>query len=364
MVLDRGQVVQSFSSLAEALGSLEPIDTILVTRGTGLAALNNGTLIDSHRVVISPEGEPKLSDLLDFEAKSLKGVRRIISLGGGSVIDFSKGLAVMAEFPELRSKMLESSRTSYSVGSASSTIEHVVIPTRAGSGAEASSSAIFRHGSRKIPIYGPSLIPSRIFWVPSLLSTDIKSNLSGILDMVGHAFESLLSTRVDSILDVTALDTMQLAIEFGNKTELGSWDNLRLLRASAQAGLCQDVRLVSLPHALAHNFANDLAHGLLVGNFLTQYIKGLRAADNTLFSYLEKLFERQGMSIPLLLEVLEVWVREANVTSGVDTFEKVTLEEAQTAIEDPAARLTKTSVDELSFAHYDFQRPVKQGRNG
>lgn len=182
--------------------------------------------------------------------------------------------------------------------------------------------------------------------------------------MVGHAFESLLSTRADSILDVTALDTMQLAIEFGKKTELGSWDNLRLLRASAQAGLCQDVRLVSLPHALAHNFANDLAHGLLVGNFLTQYIRGLSEADNNLFSYLEELFERQGMSIPLLLEVLEEWVREANVTSGVDTFEKVTLEEAQTAIEDPAARLTKTSVDALSFTHYDFQRPVKQGRNG
>jgi alcohol dehydrogenase class IV len=364
MVSDRGQIVQSFSSLSDALGSLEHIETILVTRKTGLAALKNETLTESLRIVIAPEGEPKLSDILDFEVKSLKGVTRIVSLGGGSVIDFSKGLAVLAEFPELRSKMLESSRSSYSVGSAASTIEHVVIPTRAGSGSEASSSAIFRDGSRKIPIYGPSLIPSRIFWVPSLLSPDFKSNLSGMLDMVGHAFESLLSTKADSILDVTALDTMQLAIEFGKKTELGSWDNLRLLRASAQAGLCQDVRLVSLPHALAHSFSNDLAHGLMVGNFLKQFIKGLRAADKNLFSYLEELFERQGISIPSLLEVLEEWVREANAISGVDTFEKVTLEEAQTAIEDPAARLTKTSVNEHSFGLYDFQRPVRQGRNG
>ena len=364
MVSDRGQIVQSFSSLSDALGSLEPNNTILVTRRTGLAALNNETLIESPRIVIAPEGEPKLSEILDFEAKSLKGVRRIVSLGGGSVIDFSKGLVVMAEFPELRSKVLESSRASYSVGSAESTIEHVVIPTRAGSGSEASSSAIFRDGSKKLPIYGPSLIPSRIFWVPSLLSTDIKSNLSGMLDMVGHAFESLLSTKADSILDVAALDTIQLAIEFGKKTELTSWDNLRLLRASAQAGLCQDVRLVSLPHALAHNFANNLAHGLLVGNFLKQYIKGLRDADNTLFNYQEELFKRQGISILSLLEVLEEWVREANAISGVDTFEKVTLEEAQTAIEDPASRLTKALVDEDSFGLYDFQRPVKRGRNG
>lgn len=364
MESEHGQTIKSFSNLTDALNSLDGLETVLVTRKTGIAALEADGLMDSFKIVVAPEGEPELEDVLGLESISLNGVRRIVSLGGGSVIDFGKGMLAIADFPELRGRMANTTPSSYSIGLANSTIEHIAIPTRAGSGSEASSSAIFRMGSKKVPIFGPALVPSSIFWVPSLLDKNPQANLVGILDMLGHAVESLLSTRSNSILDMAALDVIALSIDLGVKSEFDAWDSLRLLKASYSAGVCQDLRLVSLPHALAHNFANDFPHGLMVGNFLIQFLSRLSESRLEDYEFLLNLFSNHNISFLSFLNLLDKWVKEVNSMSEVSSFEHIRFEDARKAMEDPAARLTRFSLDEDSFSRFEFQRPVRSQKIG
>lgn len=355
--------VQPFPSLNEALKSLGQTDTVIVTRETGLAALKVEEIAGLHKVVLAPPGEPKLSDLLNFNIRDLYGVKRIVSIGAGSVIDYSKGLLLLAEFPEFRSKLISLARPSYSVGLSSSTIELVAIPTRAGSGSEVSSSAIFKSATEKVPVFGPALVPQRILWVPSLLSDAAFANLGGILDMLAHAVESMMSAKADHSLDLAALDVIRTILDINPKLELNYWDKLRLLKASLNAGLCQDSRLVSLPHALAHTYSNDLPHGLLVGNFLAQFLVGLKHADPNTYRYLDELFENHAMSLHGLLEVIQEMVGKLNTILSVASFEKITFDEASVAMKDPSARLTRVSLQQDSFAHYDFKLPLKSGQN-
>lgn len=356
MHADSPQKVAVFDSLADALDSFHPPHTLIVTRGTGLWKLHDS--VESHRILQVPEGEPKLTDLITLDLDSLKGIRRIVSIGGGSVIDFGKGLLALAEFPEVRTALVGTPRRLYSIGSGYSSIEHVVIPTRAGSGAEASSSAIFLEDSRKIPIVGSALLPTSVIWVPSLLPRKLSHAIVGILDMMGHAVESLLSSQTNKELDLAALDSVRTLMELSEKSELTDWDNLRLLRESLSSGRCQDLRLVSVPHALSHAFATGFPHGLLVGNFLSQFLAGLQEADKERFDYLEGLFSSSSLSLPGFQTVLGELVSRCNRELGVAKFENVEFSQARLAFGDASSRLTSVKIGEHNFSHFNFKRPA------
>lgn len=346
-----------FESLGDALGSLNLSNTLIVTSGTGLKNLNDPA--GSIGILEVPTGEPKLADLLSLDVSNLKGIRRIVSIGGGSVIDFGKGVLAVAEFPELRSGLVGTTRPMHSIGSSRSTIEHVVIPTRAGSGSEASSSAIFLDDSRKVPIVGRALLPKSVFWVPSLLTRSFSSAIVGILDMMGHAVESLLSVQPNKEQDLAALSSVRTLMDFSEKRQLTDWDNLRLLSESFACGRCQDLRLVSVPHALAHNFSNGLPHGLLVGNFLSQFLSGLPSADQERFDYLGELFLENGLSQEKFQTILEALVSECNRELGISEFEKVEFSDARVAFSDPSSRLTSVRIGEHNFSDFNFKKPVK-----
>jgi alcohol dehydrogenase len=357
MRADSEHNIQVFDSLSDALSSLNLSNSLLVTRGTGLENLEGE--FQSLRVLKVPDGEPKLADLLSLDGVYLKGVRRIVSIGGGSVIDFGKGLLSLIDFPELRKNLSIYSKTVHSTGSSQPSIDHIAIPTRAGSGAEASSSAIFTNDLGKFPIVGKSLLPKSVLWVPSLLTRNPTNALVGILDMMGHAVESLLSTQRNKTLDLAALDVVRSLVEISAKKELTHWDNLRLLSASYSAGRCQDLRLVSLPHALAHHFSFGMPHGLLVGNFLSQFLNGLENADKEKYGYLEQLFLMSNVPLREFQISLEDLVSRCNRDFGVGQFEKFSYSEAEVAFSDPSSRLTSLRITEHNFLDFNFQKPVK-----
>jgi len=107
MMIEKVAQIEVFNSLQEAMQHIPEDHTVVVASKTGRDYLAKMNLPKSMRIIEASSGEPMLLDLLSVNPGDLRGVRRIVSIGGGSVIDFGKGLIVLAEFPEVSSRMTQ-----------------------------------------------------------------------------------------------------------------------------------------------------------------------------------------------------------------------------------------------------------------
>jgi alcohol dehydrogenase len=185
-------------------------------------------------------------------ARGLK-VDSLVSLGGGSVIDTAKGLAVLlkegGKLEEYQGfQMLSRPQT-----------PHVCIPTTAGTGSEVTFAAVVKDHERnqKVLLFDYHLAPNVAILDPQMVS-GLPPRISAFtgMDAFTHAVEAAHSLQQQPIADALALHAIRLIMTYLPRS-VQKGDDLvargQMQIAATMAGMAFTNAMVGLVHAMAHS---------------------------------------------------------------------------------------------------------------
>ena len=219
-------------------------------------------------------GEPQTVELDIFLTNISKyDFHAIIGVGGGSTLDFTKAASVLHK----RDVIVDSSIYQGVDFEITTKVTCVCIPTTAGSGAEATKSAVMFNPKTNVKrgINNLKILPDIVFLVPAILD-----NLPGkvfypsLFDGVTHAFESLIgksSTKETSILAKKSLliYRKQLNIKYSKEKY-----HRKVLEASFYAGQAICNSETGPIHALSYPLSEylKLSHGQAISLILPKIV--------------------------------------------------------------------------------------------
>jgi alcohol dehydrogenase len=184
-------------------------------------------------------------------ARSL-GADSLVSVGGGSVMDTAKGLAVLltegGRLGDHQGFQMLSRRLAF----------HVAIPTTAGTGSEVTFAAVIKDPQawQKLLLFDYHLAPDVAILDPRLL-VSLPPRITAFtgMDALTHAVEALHSLQGEPLADALALHAIRLlfrhlprCVERGDDLEARG----RTLIAATLAGQAFTNTMVGVVHALAH----------------------------------------------------------------------------------------------------------------
>jgi alcohol dehydrogenase class IV len=265
------------------------INTRFILGNTAFTKLRH---LDFHNPpLVVPPGEPtddSIASSLD-SAENHTSTQNLVLVGGGATLDFGKMFSVALNSRSTLDKAFKSTAERVAIPSFHNP-RILAVPTTCGSGSEVSSSAIVTVEGRKVAIVCPSFLPTATIYLPELLSKSTRSHIPGMLDIVGHSLEPMLSRTKSTYLESLSTQAIRLVMKTSGDgagvlrpTEIS---NLQL--AGRMAGKVQNSSSVGLPHALAHTYPTA-PHGLLVGHYNVQLLRELRHMRHPYFSYLTSL---------------------------------------------------------------------------
>lgn len=189
----------------------------------------------------------------------------VVGLGGGSAIDVAKILAVMLahglDIADILAKRVELTARG---------LPTVMIPTTAGTGAEATPNSIILvpEDSLKIGIVSPYLLPDAVILDPQLtVSLPPEVTASTGMDALTHAIECYCSKKGNAFSDLYALEAIRLigrsirrAFTYGS--DLAAREDM--LMGAYWGGVCIATSSTTAVHALAYPLGGTyrMAHGL------------------------------------------------------------------------------------------------------
>lgn len=196
--------------------TLTPSGLVLVLSDKGVAGTGAparvvealGSVGYTVSLVDSVPPEPSIHDL-DRVAAGLKGsAAAIVAIGGGSVMDAAKILAVLAGKGWSTAELAER-------GVPGRGIPTVMIPTTAGTGSESTPNAIvlFPEKNLKVGIVSPYFMPDRVVLDPELiLGLPPKLTASTGVDAFCHLLECFISKKANPMSDMMAREGMRLLL--------------------------------------------------------------------------------------------------------------------------------------------------------
>ena len=230
--------------------------------------------VDGAFIPIELQGEPSyelLSKLLNkFDMNRFDSV---VSLGGGSVMDIGKGLALLASNP-CDPKTLKGFPTGLNAP-----LPHVTIPSVLGSGAEASFNAVFidEAEGRKLGINSVNNFPTMVLVDPLLTMSAPRSVvISSALDCMVHSVDSYGSIKSNSISNMFAVEAFKNIWTYISERDLDQPEGRLLL---AKASILGIYGLMNSGDGPANGFAyyfgvkKKIAHGMAGGMFLKDVMK-------------------------------------------------------------------------------------------
>jgi len=230
-------------------------------------------------------GEPSyelLSSLLgDVDLNSFDG---IVSIGGGSLMDVGKGLALLASNPTEPKKL-----KGFPQG-LNAPLPHITIPSVLGSGAEASFNAVFidEKEGRKLGINSLNNFPVLVLSDPLLtMSAPTSVVISSALDCMVHSVDSFGSVKASSVSRMFSVEAFHNIWSFLLKMDLDSpTDRLLLAKASVLGiyGLMNSGDGPTNGFAYYFGVRNKIPHGMAGGMFLKDvmrwnFVNGYREYD-------------------------------------------------------------------------------------
>jgi alcohol dehydrogenase class IV len=234
----------------------------------------------------------------------------VVSLGGGSSIDTAKALAACLAEGRGPASLVEAAP--------SRALPHLAIPTTAGTGAEASNSAILTdEAGRKRAIIAECLPPALVLLDPDVLAGQPRSLLIACgLDALSHGLESLVSKQGSPASRMFSRECIRLVARALPRLLAAPED--AAARAELQLGAHLGgaaLRLARLGyvHALAHAVAEhrQLPHGLLVARMLLAVIAFNMPVAGALYDEAARMAGHADM--PALVGAL---LRAGGVTPG------------------------------------------------
>ena len=199
----------------------------------------------------------------------------VVAVGGGSVIDAAKGIALAAVNPE-RGRALD-----YRGTFARPALPLVAVPTTAGTGAETNAFGVVTdvQAARKFYVGHASTLPAAAILDPDLtLGLPPAGTAATGMDALTHALESYLSRRANPWADGIALQVMRMvsahlarAVADGADREARS----QMLLAAHLAGAAMASTGLGLCHAIGHSLGArfGIAHGVALSLVLPQVLR-------------------------------------------------------------------------------------------
>jgi len=199
-----------------------------------------------------------------LEAYKENGCDFLLAVGGGSAIDTTKAIAVMAT----NAGSIENYRGANKVREKGAPL--IAIPTTAGTGSEVTQFTIITDTKRdiKMLIASPFLIPQKAI-VDPLLTLSMPRGLTAAtgIDALTHAIEAYVSVKAQPMSDIFALSAIELIS--GNLRQAWSNGNNREARektmlGALQAGIAFSNSSVALVHGMSRPIGAyfHVAHGV------------------------------------------------------------------------------------------------------
>lgn len=210
----------------------------------------------------------------------------LIALGGGSVIDAAKGIAILSANG---GDILDYA----GVDKATMPIPPlVVLPSTSGTGADVSQFCIVTDTTRntKITILGRALVPDITVIDPRLLTTMPEwLNAATGLDALTHGIEAFVSLGHNQLTDHHALRsvvmvTQNLVSTIERPHEMPA--RVLMAQAALEAGLAFTNAILGAAHAMSHQVGGllDLPHGVINGVLLPHVVRFNAEADPAPFA--------------------------------------------------------------------------------
>ncbi len=294
-------------SLSEIL-SKEGIRRVLIITDKVLLGLIGGrieralgTLERDYFTDVSPE--PSVDQIRKAASNFIgKEYDAVMAIGGGSVIDFSKAVAVLISSPEAD---LTAISPFESIGLKTKLI---AIPTTSGTGSDVSFGVVLSDRDGKIAMGNYDLVPEIDILDSSLTPLEKKIIVPTGIDAFVHSFEAIASNTSTVFTDALA----ERAIENIFKNLKGALDNDEnakdIMHISAtMAGIAFSNSGTAAAHALGHSFGATfhVTHGTSVGLFLVPTIKYNSQDPQTREKYLRVCRILDAHNIDSLTKVIE-----------------------------------------------------------
>jgi alcohol dehydrogenase class IV len=194
------------------------------------------------------------------------GADVVVALGGGSPIDAAKIMPAVAAGGFSAHELMTGARRIERAGA-----PVVVLPTTAGSGAEAAKVSVlvdFATGEKK-GVFGPGTAPAITFLDPELM-LGLPRGLTAAtgMDALSHALEAYLGLSANPFSDALAEQSMRLVARYLEPVVADGSDieaRGAMTIASALGGLAKDQSGLGVLHAVAMpiGYLYDLHHGYL-----------------------------------------------------------------------------------------------------
>jgi alcohol dehydrogenase class IV len=199
----------------------------------------------------------------------------IIGIGGGSVADAAKGVAVLSGNGGDILDYAGVDQMSHPIPPL------LIIPTTSGTGADVSQFCIVTDTERsvKITIMGRALVPDISITDPQLLVTmPPELNAATGLDALTHGIEAYVSLAHNPLADTHALNAVGLVHGHLRATMDSPADpdpRCQMAQASLQAGLAFSNAILGATHAMSHQVGGflDAPHGVVNGVLLPHVIR-------------------------------------------------------------------------------------------
>ncbi|WP_342500961.1 iron-containing alcohol dehydrogenase [Bacillus sp. FSL P2-0069] len=219
---------QTASHIVSGAGSLdllgEKLDSLGLSRLTSIFILTQPSIVslgyaDHIKRELAKKGiaseisteikpEPTEENIEDVFHTFLRGEHdAIIGIGGGSVLDAAKILAVLKTNDQPISALVGTNLVE------KRGVPTILIPTTSGTGSEVTPNAIvtFPEKELKIGMVSPHLLPDLVILDPALTLNLPKSITAAIgMDAFTHALESYISNKANPFSDMFALESMRL----------------------------------------------------------------------------------------------------------------------------------------------------------
>lgn len=206
-------------------------------------------------------------------------INLVIGLGGGSVIDTAKCIALLTTNDGLIENYL--ARTNNKLSS----IPIIAIPTTAGTGSEVTQHVVITVGSTKKGYSNNGFFPKIAILDPTLtISMPREITVNTGIDALTHAIEGYLSLQATSISDLIAIETIRIIKAWLPKSVANSKDieaRSQMLYASMLGGMVITQTGTIILHALGYPITTlyGIPHGRINGALLSYVLEFLTTRE-------------------------------------------------------------------------------------
>lgn len=209
----------------------------------------------------------------------------VVALGGGSVIDAGKALAVL--LPAGGERALHAHLRQHAPLAFAAALPLFCIPTTAGTGAEVTPFATIWDGAsrQKHSLHNAALFPRLALLDPELtLSLPWTETLYSALDAASHALETLWNRGATPVSGALAVHALQLIVDHLPRVQAAADDldaRARLQEASVLAGLAISQNRTALAHSISYPLTArfGVPHGLACSFTLAALLRRVNRDD-------------------------------------------------------------------------------------